>query len=446
MTKFYIFFISTSLVAVAFSSSNTHCFDGGLKSEIKSLVNKVKSEFDDQISTTQAKLDSAVRELNVTQLQLKDVEEQLAELEIAWPEAAVNGSYCIFMNTNDCPQGLRTEWGGIYWQCCQDEINRQLVRNTWKEVKDNVFLKHYSPSNRKPVRITFDAVTRKFSCKHCDRNLPFILYSHGFNGVADDRFAELYNTSNVILIDWGILASPKHIPVYDAAAHNCIDVGRYVGRMLVALCSHLNIRGSQIHLIGHSLGSHVIGNAGRTFQSERPGDMIGRISALDPAGPRWVEGPVLAAIPTLHRHRLRYTDADFVGVIHTNAAYKPCILQCISSTKYCGDLHQLGHADFYVGQGKNVAGIQPACVGRKLDAFICSHSMAIEYWLDSVADRTKYIGQQCSNIDECKAMRVLPGGYVTNMGEAAVKPSKRMVFYVNPNQGDDNWTIKPAHY
>ena len=39
------------------------------------------------------------------------------------------------------------------------------------------------------------------------------------------------------------------------------------------------------------------------FVIHRPGDIISRISALDPAGPRWVDGPIIPAIPVLHRNR-----------------------------------------------------------------------------------------------------------------------------------------------
>lgn len=318
----------------------------------------------------------------------------------------------------------------VLLSCSQarDAPDKGLVRVTWKEIHEGVLLKHYSPSNRKAWRISYDAVTGSFACPSCDSSLPFVVYSHGFNGLADERWANLYNDRNVILIDWGILASPKHIPVYDAAAQNCIDVGRYIGKMLSALCNNLGITGVQIRLMGHSLGGHVIGNAGRTFQKERPGDIISRLTALDPAGPRWVNGPMARAIPELYQNRLRHTDGAFVDVIHTNAAYRPCL---VCAGPRFGDLHQLGHADFYVGKGHYVAGIQPSCKGKPTPS-ICSHMMAIEYMMNTVKDNKKYAANECSTIELCKKMKVVSGGVPVNMGEAFVKPTKRTLYYVNP--------------
>lgn len=45
-----------------------------------------------------------------------------------------------------------------------------------------------------------------------------------------------------------------------------------------------------IHLIGHSLGCHVAGIAGKRLFTEM-GSRIGRISALDPAAPSYVNAP-----------------------------------------------------------------------------------------------------------------------------------------------------------
>jgi len=34
-----------------------------------------------------------------------------------WPV----GKYCIHMKYKKCPPGLRSQWGGIYWECCHDQ-------------------------------------------------------------------------------------------------------------------------------------------------------------------------------------------------------------------------------------------------------------------------------------------------------------------------------------
>ena len=59
---------------------------------------------------------------------------------------------------------------------------------------------------------------------------------------------------------------------------------------LKSFISTYAISPSQIHLVGHSLGSHVSGMAGKRMLKET-GEKIGRISALDPAAPSYLEGP-----------------------------------------------------------------------------------------------------------------------------------------------------------
>ena len=69
------------------------------------------------------------------------------------------------------------------------------------------------------------------------------------------------------------------------------------------------------------------GKAGRTFQiNQNNNELIGRISGLDPAGPRFVDGPYLEAIPELAENILTKESAEFVDVIHTNGGFEPCVV------------------------------------------------------------------------------------------------------------------------
>lgn len=62
-----------------------------------------------------------------------------------------------------------------------------------------------------------------------------------------------------------------------------------------------------MHILGHSLGSHVAGYAGERLKR------LGRITGLDPAGPYYEFMP-----PEV---RLDPTDAIFVDAIHSDAKH-----------------------------------------------------------------------------------------------------------------------------
>lgn len=98
-----------------------------------------------------------------------------------------------------------------------------------------------------------------------------------------------------------------------------------------------NVNPNRIHLIGFSLGAHVCGLIGRTLRGVR--HTIGRLTALDPAGPLYCTGH------TPSQNALKRNDARFVDVIHTDDGIFGCGLT-------------LGRADFFLNGGKRP---QPMC-------------------------------------------------------------------------------------
>merc|ERR1719495_1940908 len=117
-----------------------------------------------------------------------------------------------------------------------------------------------------------------------------IIISHGFTangrGFGED-FGKAYSEVggfNLISIDWEILAKA---PNYIQAAKNTKLVGEYVAK-LVSLIAQLGDI-SNLHLVGHSLGAHVVGHIGKTFQQEFS-YKIPRITGLDPARPYFTDG------------------------------------------------------------------------------------------------------------------------------------------------------------
>lgn len=111
--------------------------------------------------------------------------------------------------------------------------------------------------------------------------------------------------------------------LYTWSAFNTEAIGKKIGEALVILIRTYPIE--NIHLIGHSLGAHIVGYAGKEFY-EKTGKLIPRITGLDPSNPCFKQGERL--------NGLSRGDAEFVDVIHTN----PGVL---------GKRDSIGDADFY---------------------------------------------------------------------------------------------------
>ncbi|NXG57208.1 LIPR3 protein, partial [Hemiprocne comata] len=136
---------------------------------------------------------------------------------------------------------------------------------------------------------------------------------------------------NCIAVDWRDGAKGT----YMAAVNNIRVVGAELAYFLKTLQKMFRYSPRETHLIGHSLGAHAAGEAGRRFQDIR------RITGLDPAGP-YFEG-------TPPEVRLDPSDANFVDVIHSNAAHFPAVGLGIYNTS--------GHLDFYPNGGS----VMPGC-------------------------------------------------------------------------------------
>lgn len=168
-----------------------------------------------------------------------------------------------------------------------------------------------------------------------DPNRPTRIFVHGFysEDALMDSYAKAYlnlGNFNFIAVDW--LVGAKTIN-YPRARHRV----RIVGEHLAMFIDHLVDLGMNLDdliLVGHSLGSHICGWAGKSTKSGKIPVIIG----LDPALP-------LFSLK-ISGHRLNYTDAKYVQIIHTCGGR-------------LGIKHAIGHADFYPNYGC----AQPGCTG-----------------------------------------------------------------------------------
>lgn len=180
------------------------------------------------------------------------------------------------------------------------------------------------------------------------------------------------------------------------------------------LINHLVQNGLELKdllVVGHSLGAHMAGLAGKQMYGGRK---IGIIIGLDPALPLFsMDDP---------KQRLARTDARYVQVIHTNGGVY-------------GIEQPMGHADFFVNGGKQQPGCVIANLLVKYDG--CNHGRAQEYYLESLIADMTYVSLQCTSYEEieegeCTAINVnrtiFMGG---DLRPDSDKP--RGVFYLETN-------------
>ncbi|KPJ11708.1 Pancreatic lipase-related protein 2 [Papilio machaon] len=186
--------------------------------------------------------------------------------------------------------------------------------------------------------------------------------------------------ANVIVVDWNRVANSN----YNTAVRGVPSVGQHLGNFLVWLINTAGGNWNNVHLVGFSLGAHVVGNAGRTA-----GGRPARVTGLDPAGPQWGG----------NSNALNRNSGQYVECIHTDG-------------RLLGIMNAIGDADFYPNGGRNP---QPGCTTS-----LCSHGRATDLFASSV--RTNhFVGRRCPNIHEAELSTC--SGNAFNMGNGII--SKR---------------------
>ncbi|OQV24876.1 Pancreatic lipase-related protein 2 [Hypsibius exemplaris] len=221
---------------------------------------------------------------------------------------------------------------------------------------------------------------------------PVIIVVHGFGDSAnaswytDFQIAVLgkYPLANFIAVDW---AAGAAAPKYWTAAVNTQMAGAQIARLLSVLNNVTGTKMSDVHLIGFSLGAHVVGSTARKL-TEFGLQRVGRITGLDPAGPLF---------RNFHPWcRLDVEDADFVQIIHSNAG-----------TSLNGDMGidmQLGHRDFYPNGGH----AQPGCTSGLHSTFHnmvrnannCNHNRAPAYVSEAILSSCPFTGYACDSYEK----------------------------------------------
>lgn len=135
---------------------------------------------------------------------------------------------------------------------------------------------------------------------------------------------------NFIIMDWGQYASHGN---YFLVIKRVKGMGIYLADFLNKIITKFNYDASRIHIVAHSLGTHVSGFAGKLMKTK-----IGRITSLDVAGPCF--GKLLDKPKT---DRLDPSDASQVEVFHYDDGF-------------LGLPGQHGQIDIYVNGGREQPG------------------------------------------------------------------------------------------
>ncbi|KAH8417469.1 hypothetical protein KR222_000502, partial [Zaprionus bogoriensis] len=226
-----------------------------------------------------------------------------------------------------------------------------------REIDSDVAFYLYTPDNPKEAHlITYEKASVENSHFHVERPTKFVI--HGWKGSYKDSMNKKITQAwlsrgefNIIVVDWAASRTENYV----SAAKAVGSAGAKVGEMIDHLHRKFGMPLHDLEIIGHSLGAHVAGFAGKRVAEE--GDKLHAIIGLDPAMPLFSWNKP--------EKRLSSTDANYVESIQTNGGK-------------LGFVKPIGKGTFYPNGGKR----QPGC-GDDLDG-MCAHTRSVTYYVEAV--------------------------------------------------------------
>ncbi|XP_010078272.1 PREDICTED: inactive pancreatic lipase-related protein 1-like, partial [Pterocles gutturalis] len=279
-------------------------------------------------------------------------------------------------------------------------VERPIHRLPWSPDKIDLHFLLYTRQNPSVYQeiSAVDAATIGYSNFNTGRITRFVV--HGFIDKGEENWLSdmckrmlSVEDVNCICVDW---KKGARCP-YTQASNNIRVVGAEIAYFVDVLTQQYGYSPAKVHIIGHSLGAHVAGEAGK----RRPG--IGRITGLDPAQPYFEGTPIEV--------RLDKTDAEFVDVIHTDSA---------PTVPYLGFgmMAAIGHLDFYPNGGKEMPGCAKNALSQIVDIdgiwegtrdFVaCNHLRSYKYYSDSIIYPDGFLGYACASYDGFESGNCFP--------------------------------------
>ncbi|XP_063539600.1 pancreatic triacylglycerol lipase-like [Cydia strobilella] len=246
----------------------------------------------------------------------------------------------------------------------QEEVDHNLLEEVQRNPNNNLYLlftrRNPHTSQTLVINDRNSVLNSNFNPSH-----PTVVIAHGwFSNQNTDLNPVIRNAyldkgeANVIVLDWGHLAMGDYV----TAMNGVPTVGRGLGQFLGFVHETTGAPFSSMHLVGFSLGAHLVGFAGREL-----GGAIARVTGLDPAGPLW----------NSNSDHLGPNDAVYVEAIHTDGG----------TVGGFGIGTAIANADFFPNGGTS----QPACITS-----ICNHNRAWELFAATVS-YNHLTGKECSS-------------------------------------------------
>lgn len=253
----------------------------------------------------------------------------------------------------------------------REKINTRFLLYTRKNIKQYHVLKAKNAKSVETSDFNPEAETKIIIHGYIDNQL-----FGEWMRIMKDEFL-MHGDYNIILVDW---SGGNGLP-YTQATSNTRVVGAEIAFLVNYLKDNYKLQPEKVHILGHSLGSHVAGYAGERIERLR------RITAMDPAEPYFQGMPP--------KVRIDPSDAQFVDVIHTDS-------KSIFKLGF-GMSELVGHVDFFPNDGNDHPGCERVTSGlisivigglaegaRRFIA--CNHQRSIDFVTDSINNL------QCSTV------------------------------------------------
>ncbi|XP_068114030.1 pancreatic triacylglycerol lipase-like isoform X2 [Hyperolius riggenbachi] len=268
-------------------------------------------------------------------------------------------------------------------------IQRPLAKLPWSTSQINTRFLLYTRSNLNSYQTITATNPSSISSSNfrTSRKTRFIIHGFTDSGTAawlSDICKKLLGIEDVncICVDW----SGGSRTGYTQASNNIRVVGSEVAYFLQVLSNNFGYSPANVHLIGHSLGAHTAGEAGKRFRG------VARITGLDPAEPYFQDTPTEV--------RLDPSDATLVDVIHTDTG------PLVPSLGF-GMSQVVGHLDFFPNGGVHMPGcpqnieipnVNVDDIWNGVINFVtCNHMRAIKYYTDSIGNTAAFASYPCAN-------------------------------------------------